>query len=411
MTRWTSARGIVERVEKRWRSGEILAARVTGDSLFPMEVRLTRPGPRDIAERFGEVMDWSRELVSASREARGRGFTLRHETIQNRVQGANALPVSAVVPTESDALDLIRKRDAAAMFQTLAAETLARHPVLKGWLARYPHRALEHAAEWQQVLAVLDWFVAHPRPGLYLRQLDVPGVDTKFIEARRKLLSELLDVVLPDDAVDRLATGTRNFNRRYGLRTESPLVRFRLLDPALFRQGISDLSLLAEEFAALDSPAARVFITENRVNGLAFPDCPGSMVIFGLGYGLERLSQVPWLRDTDVLYWGDIDTHGFGMLNRVRATLPHARSFLMDRRTLICHRALWTSEPGSGRYVGDTARLTSAEKALYEELLADQLGSCVRLEQERIGFRWLQDALNASSVPTITRAASGDGGL
>jgi hypothetical protein len=31
---------------------------------------------------------------------------------------------------------------------------------------------------------VLRWFVANPRPGVYLRQLDIPGVDTKFIEVR-----------------------------------------------------------------------------------------------------------------------------------------------------------------------------------------------------------------------------------
>ena len=30
-------------------------------------------------------------------------------------------------------------------------------------------------------------------PGLYLRELDIEGVDTKFIEQRRKLIGELLD--------------------------------------------------------------------------------------------------------------------------------------------------------------------------------------------------------------------------
>jgi hypothetical protein len=31
------------------------------------------------------------------------------------------------------------------------------------------------------------------------------------------------------------------------------------------------------------APLERVFITENEINGLAFPDVPGSLVIFGLG--------------------------------------------------------------------------------------------------------------------------------
>jgi hypothetical protein len=43
------------------------------------------------------------------------------------------------------------------------------------------------------VLRVLDWFAVHPRPGLYLRQLDIPGLHTKFVETHRALIAELLD--------------------------------------------------------------------------------------------------------------------------------------------------------------------------------------------------------------------------
>ncbi|MDZ7768818.1 MAG: DUF2220 domain-containing protein [Woeseiaceae bacterium] len=87
------------------------------------------------------------------------------------------------------------------------------------------------------------------------------------------------------------------------------------------------------------------------------------------------------------------DTHGFGILNRLRVSLPHARSFLMDRETLEAHRRLWGREPAGGRYTGDTSRLTAAEHALYCELLSDRLGERIRLEQERIGFGWLQQTL------------------
>lgn len=393
-TKWTTSQAIVQRVRQRWLRGDILAARVTGASLFPLEIRLTRPKPREVADRFDAVLDWSRALADASREARGYGFDLKREILNNRVQGANALPVAAVIPSEGDALDIIRKRPAAERFQALADETLARHPALRDWLARRPLKALEQAGNWPQVLAVIDWFLTHPRPGLYLRQLDIPGVDTKLIESRRKLLTELLDIVLPARAVDYTAIGARNFSQRYGLRTEPPLVRFRLLDPALHVHGLSDLSLPPEQFASLDLPATRVFITENRINGLAFPDCPGGMVVFGLGYGLERLAEIPWLRNVDVQYWGDIDTHGFGILNRLRATLPDARSFLMDRTTLEAHRGLWGEEPADKRYAGDVSRLTAAERELYEDLLFDRVGERVRLEQERIGYRCVERALN-----------------
>ena len=391
---WTTPEAIVAEVEKRWRRGEILAARMTGEPLFPLVLKLKRPNAREIAERFGDVLDWARALQAASREARGFGFDLERREVTSRVHGTNALPVAAVVPSETDALRLIRETAAAERFRIVTDATLARFPELRGWLARRSLTALEHAAHWSAVLAVLEWFVAHPRPGLYLRQLDIPGVDTKFIEAHRGLLTERLDAVLPEAAVDRTAVGTRAFNARYGLRSEPALVRLRLLDPALYVQDcLSDLSLPAEEFAALELRAQRVFITENRTNGLAFPPHPGSMVVFGLGYGLERLAEVAWLRNVEVLYWGDIDTHGFGILNRLRARLPEARSFLMDRATLEAHRALWGQEPAERRYAGDVSRLTPDERALYEDLRLDRVGSRVRLEQERVGFGWLEAAL------------------
>jgi hypothetical protein len=390
---WTTPEQIAAEVEKRWQRGDILAARVTGEPLFPLRVRLRRPGAREIAERFGDVGDWARTLNAATREVRGFGFELEREAVRSRVHGTNTLPVTAIVPTEADALRLIRQSAAADRFQALADATLRRYPVLRDWLARRPLLALDHVAHWGEVLAILDWFTAHPRPGLYLRQLDIPGVDTKFIETQRPLLSELLDLVLPEPAVDRTAAGARAFNERYGLRSERPLVRFRLLDPALYLRGLSDLSLPPEQFAALRPSPRRVFITENRTNGLAFPDCPGSMVVFGLGYGLERLAGVGWLRRAEVHYWGDIDTHGFGILNRLRENLPEARSFLMDRATLQAHRTLWGREPADRRYTGDTSRLTADECALFEDLLADRCGDRVRLEQERIGYGWLETAL------------------
>ncbi len=390
---WTTPEQIAAEVEKRWQRGDVLAARVTGEPLFPLRVRLRRPSAREVVERFGDVGDWARALNAAAREARGFGFDLEHEEVRSRVHGANTLPVTAIVPTEGDALRLIRRSAAAERFQALADATLRRHPSLGGWLARRPLVALDHEARWSEVLAILDWFAAHPRPGLYPRQLDIPGVDTKFIETHRALLSELLDLVLPESAIDPTAAGARAFNQRYGLRSERPLVRFRLLDPDLYLQGLSDLSLPAEQFASLGVAARRVFITENRTNGLAFPDSPGGMVVFGLGYGLERLAEVGWLRRVEVHYWGDIDTHGFGILNRLRANLPHARSFLMDRATLEAHRALLGREPADRRYTGDTSRLTPDEHALFEDLLADRCGERVRLEQERIGYGWLETAL------------------
>jgi hypothetical protein len=138
-------------------------------------------------------------------------------------------------------------------------------------------------------------------------------------------------------------------------------------------------------------PVERVFITENEINGLAFPSVPGSLVIFGLGYGLDRLSEVRWLHRRALHYWGDIDTYGFHILDRLRALFPDAQSFLMDRETLLGHAPLWVRE--SSPYDGELPRLTSTERALYDDLRHNRLGERVRLEQERIPYGWVQRAL------------------
>lgn len=98
------------------------------------------------------------------------------------------------------------------------------------------------------------------------------------------------------------------------------------------------------------------------------------------------------------MYWGDIDTHGFAILDQLRARFPSARSLLMDRETMLRHKALRGKEdrPTSR----DLPRLRPREAALYDDLRFNRLGSDVRLEQERIGFRWVVEALSTTKNGT-----------
>ncbi len=139
----------------------------------------------------------------------------------------------------------------------------------------------------------------------------------------------------------------------------------------------------------MDLAAKRIYITENEVNGLAFPEMADSTVIFGLGYGVEILSAIPWLRDRELHYWGDIDTYGFHMLDRLRASFPAARSILMDSRTLHQHRALCVREEKP--YTGPARNLTESERAVYDGL------DGMRLEQERIPYGWVMEALSGAA--------------
>ncbi|MFN2257957.1 MAG: Wadjet anti-phage system protein JetD domain-containing protein, partial [Desulfuromonadaceae bacterium] len=205
----------------------------------------------------------------------------------------------------------------------------------------------------------------------------------------------LFDLALPPDAIDNAYSGVSGFCRRYGFLDKPVRVRFRVLDPAirvLRGSTAQDITLTCDAFAHLDPPVSRVFISENEINFLAFPLTPAALVIFGSGYGFEHLARAAWLQHREVYYWGDIDTHGFAILNQVRNILPHTVSLLMDADTLLAHRPLWGTEPQPG--TAELRHLTREEQQVYDQLRANHWGERIRLEQERIGFDILSKALD-----------------
>lgn len=242
---------------------------------------------------------------------------------------------------------------------------------------------------WSRLLKVCDYFILNPRPNCYLRELEIALLDSKFIEKHRSILMDLLDLILPVESIDQQASSLKQhgFERRYGLKYEQPLLRLRLLDPDLFPiQGLSDISLPVEQLNRWEIPCRRVFITENKINGLSFPDADESLVVFGLGYGVDSLSVIDWLKNLEIFYWGDIDTHGFSILSRLRHHFPEARSLMMDKHTLERHQALCIPEPENARCKNILNNLRAEEQALYQQLQQ----SHQRLEQERIPISFVK---------------------
>jgi hypothetical protein len=385
---WTDAGALRQHVEKLWQRGDLLAALVTGDAMFPRRLPFKGPSSSELAERFDEVRRWIAALCNVPHCR----VTLR--TVNHRQLGSNAVPDAVWIDSMDDAAALIGTRRELARFINLLDATRASQPALLTWLAKRPLRALELGEAWPRLLAIVTWLQHHPRPGIYLRQVDIPGVHSKFIESHRGVLSELLDAALPPEAIDASATGAAQFAQRYGFLDKPLRVRVRLLDPALAPDWVPlgpDLTLDAFHFAQLALPVRRVFMTENEINFLAFPPMPGSILIFGGGYGFDMLREARWLNRCQIYYWGDIDTHGFAILDQLRGQFAQVASFLMDRDTLLACAGLWGEEEKPARR--DLARLTAAEAALYDDLRDNRLGRQVRLEQERIAFGRVAAAL------------------
>ncbi len=283
---WTMPAELRAQVQRLWDRGDLLRAAVSNAVPWPVRLTLKAPGAADLSDRFEAVRDWVRAVADTPH------VRIDWQEWNHRVQGTQRLPAVVWVDTLQEALAFIGRARQAQRFEALWQQTAEVQPALLAWMSRRPLQALDLADRWERLMSVVAWLQAHPRPGVYLRQVDPPGVDSKFIEAHRGVLIELLDLALPPEAIDALASGTTQFARRFGFLDKPVRIRFRLLDPAIPSlpgcHGLPDLTLDAASFAALAVPVERVFVTENETNFLAFPQVARAIVVFGAGYGWRR---------------------------------------------------------------------------------------------------------------------------
>ncbi|WJJ93810.1 DUF3322 domain-containing protein [Neopusillimonas aromaticivorans] len=384
---WTRPDVLKAQLMRLWERGELQRDVVSGHDRFPLRLALKTPSSAQITDQFNAVREWVAELAGM------KYVRVEWQTVRHRVHGTQKLPACVWVETCEEALTWLGKRKDHDRFSALVSVTRQTHAALLPWLEKRPLHALELSAEWPGLLAVVEWMVEHPRPGIYLRQVDLPGIHSKFIEIHRGVLAELLDLALPADAVDTRKMGISQFPARYGFLEKPTRIRFRVLDPTIrFVPGSDcpDVTLDAISFSLLDLNIRRVFITENETNFLAFPRCKMPLSFLSrlrLGCpGVQPMAEQ--LRNTLL---GDIDTHGFGILDQLRNHFEHVTSFLMDKATLEAHAPFWGHEANPLR--ADLHRLTPEESALYNDLRDNRLRAGLRLEQEYIGFGWLTGRL------------------
>ncbi len=377
---------IKQKALKLWSSGRILQANLRQKSLFPWEIKFKKPTSAQQIKQFSEIKQWIALLQSQARDQGG--YHLIYKTIQHRQLGEQAIPWRIVFPQQSDLLIYIGKQTAWDALLKLVQI----YPALQPWISKKPALFMQYADSWHDLLLVCDYFIQNPRPNCYLRELEIPQIETKFIEGHRKILVELFDFLLPKEAFDQTVTGLakHGFERRYGLKYDPPLIRFRFLDPALSPiPHVNDISLPLSQLAAWHIPCKTVFISENKINGLSFPAVTESLIIFGLGYGIDCLKEIPWLSACQLYYWGDIDSHGLSILNRLRQYFPQVIALMMDQQTLMEYQTLAIIEPPKSRCQARLTHLNSAEQTLYQQLQH----SHQRLEQERIPMKYVKEQM------------------
>jgi hypothetical protein len=126
-------------------------------------------------------------------------------------------------------------------------------------------------ADFTRLVQLVTWLIGNPSSGLTLRKLPVPGVHTKWVDAKRQLLvSEWLSALRDQP------TG-EGFHSTCGLRAAPTRMRVRVLCPALRKvtSGLCDVEAPLEELAKLPLSPSRVLAVENLESGLALTDLAG----------------------------------------------------------------------------------------------------------------------------------------
>lgn len=428
-TGWTTLAMLRAQSLKAWESGELLRQLLVPEGTYPRRRPLKRPTAAGLRTDYAAAQAWAGELFAAAGPFRVETADVGRTTI-----GANRVPAALVFGTVDDEIAFAGKTRDAARYRGLARELAALDPALSGWALRRPLQLLALGPAALTAGRVALWLRDHSAPGIYVRQLSLPGVHTKFLEANRRVVDEMAAMLRPgagepapgEPAVGEPAGGAApgepaggepaaepapgepapgatgqtealapasartpaaRFAARHGFLHPPELVRLRMLDPQIpLLSSARDITVTADAFSTLTLPVQTVIVTENLVNFLALPERPGTLALFGAGYGFSALRDAGWLQDCQVLYWGDLDTHGFRILDQLRAVHPHVMSVLMDEATLLAHRGVWGTESSPARAA--LTRLTPSESQLYAALVNGDYGPNVRLEQELIGWDW-----------------------
>jgi len=326
-------------------------------------------------------------LISQSRVKKGYGYTLDFQQVKTKYLGTQDLPTTIYFDTEQDLLRYLGKEKEVVQFRENLEKIISTFPGLKEWTIQNPYKIIQHPAEWDNLLKVCQYFKQNPTPNLYLRELPVQ-VHTKFIERHQSILAELLDKLIPEH----INHQEKVFEKRFNLKMSEKLVRFKILDKEISRvffSSLDDISIPVSQFEKLKLPIEKVIIVENKTTlytTLTLPKMDKAIAIFGSGYSVSQLKRAVWLKNIELLYWGDIDVQGFEILSQFRSYFPQTKSILMDKATFDLY---FEDDIGTPSHISVQLNLTAAEQELYTLLRANQW----RLEQEKIPLGYVNDWL------------------
>lgn len=358
---------------------------------FPLFIKADRGKANTDLTQYGKDV---KPLIEKSKNSAGRGFSLEFEEVNTRNNGRQQQIKHIFFETEEDYLFFVEKQaeteNLTGALKTLHERIFLLPQDLHNWALKHTNELVSCYSDetdfWENISLCANWLNENRTSNLYIREISLP-VHTKFIETYKSLIHSFFP-----------SGSASNFEELHGLRQKPYLVRFRTLDenPLVFGNiPITELSLSLQDFIQLETAEflkniQTVLIIENEMVYLTFPQMKNTLCVWGHGFTVTLLKQCGWICKKEILYFGDLDEHGFQILSDFRNFFSQTKSFCMDMQTLQefdCFRC-------KGKVLSGNAvpqHLTKDEQIVFEELRHNAEKN--RLEQERVSVEFIKNAL------------------
>lgn len=251
--------------------------------------------------------------------------------------------------------------------------------------------SFEHVSddEIHQFLQLLPQLTFGMGNGLYLRNLPIIGVDSKFIEMHFRLIESFLNKLYDNEIINQ--GGLMAW-----LNCQEKPNDWLLVKPLceLTKNKLAKLPLLrlnSQTLITYELPADNILVIENEQSCLMLSDIQNTIAIAGGGKNIGWL-KADWLKHKKVYYWGDIDLDGLFILSLARQYCPNIIPIMMDKKTILNHQNLMVNDNSTIQSIPE--HLTQTEKSLFLALKNGEFFG-TRLEQERLDKNYIATQINS----------------
>ncbi|EEE2765277.1 hypothetical protein N5H80_003570 [Salmonella enterica] len=180
-----------EKLVKQWRRYDFHQRWLTDSLRFPLQVPLPKITDRQLLHRF---VDLQGQVIQFRQACEGLpGIEIIEKEFNFSSMGRQRIPTAIVVISLDDLCRFIGQKSHWDKFVNDVALLRRFFPQIEPWFVGNIPLIEQYHGDWLRLIQVCRYFLTTPRPGFYSRQLDIVGIDSKFIETHTRDLRQLLD--------------------------------------------------------------------------------------------------------------------------------------------------------------------------------------------------------------------------